>query len=420
MAKKKVAAESGPVINQSYELVATERLLPHPRNVNRGDLAAIGGSIAENGFYGAIVAQKSTGHILAGNHRYDAAKATGIAEVPVTWVDVDDDRALRILLADNRTTRLGHDDQEALAALLQEILADTQTLAGTGFDETALDELLAEVGVTECEPEGLTDEDAVPEPLSFPITEPGDLWVLGKHRLLCGDSTSMDAVERLMDGAPADAVYTDPPYGIKVVGKNGKVGGDNLAKNGVYASIIGDDTTDTAIDAYNLCAGLGVPVLILWGGNYFADKLPASSCWIVWDKRGDMASNNFADCELAWTNLGKPARVYKQVWSGMIKEGESGKRVHPTQKPVALAEWCLEQFAPGSKTVLELFLGSGSSLIACEKTNRSCYGVEMSQDYCDVIVKRWQDFTGKEAVLESDGRKFNEIAAERQPATAAA
>jgi ParB-like chromosome segregation protein Spo0J len=116
--KKKAVAEKQPVINESYELVATDRLQPHPRNVNRGDLVAIGGSIAENGFYGAVVAQKSTGHILAGNHRYDAAKAAGIAEVPVTWVDVDDDRALRILLADNRTTRLGHDDQEALAALL--------------------------------------------------------------------------------------------------------------------------------------------------------------------------------------------------------------------------------------------------------------------------------------------------------------
>jgi hypothetical protein len=213
LSKKKKAAEAKqPVINESYELVATDRLTPHPRNVNRGDMVAIGGSIAENGFYGAVVAQKSTGHILAGNHRYDSAVAAGIAAVPVTWVDVDDDRALRILLADNRTTRLGHDDQEALVALLQEILDDTQTLAGTGFDEAALDELLAEVGITECAPEGLTDEDTVPEPLAFPVTEPGDLWVLGNHRLLCGDSTSIDAVQRLMDGDRADICITSPPY----------------------------------------------------------------------------------------------------------------------------------------------------------------------------------------------------------------
>jgi ParB-like chromosome segregation protein Spo0J len=175
------------VLNEDYELVPTSALKPHPRNVNRGDLSAIGESIVENGFYGAIVAQHSTRYILAGNHRFEAAKGAGLAKVPVVWVDVDDARALRILLADNRTTRLGADDQEALAALLQEILGQSDTLAGTGYDTADLDELLAELGSANSDAVGLTDEDAAPSAPEYPVPTAGDIWVLGKHRLLCGD-----------------------------------------------------------------------------------------------------------------------------------------------------------------------------------------------------------------------------------------
>jgi hypothetical protein len=430
--KKKPVADRGSVLNEGYELVATSALKRHPRNVNRGDLVAIGDSIAENGFYGAVLAQRSTGYILAGNHRYEAAQTAGLSKVPVIWVDVDDDRALRILLVDNRTTRLGEDDQEALAALLQEILNDSETLAGTGYDEAALDALLAEVGVTQCA-EGLTDEDAVPEPLSFPVTEPGDLWTLGKHRLLCGSSTEIDQVLRLFAGDIPEVVFSDPPYGISIVKGNtghGKVGGGGATKFGkvggggwvdskTYAEIANDENTDTAREFVQTYKAAGIKDAILWGGNYFTDFLNPSACWLVWDKQN---TGNFADVELAWTSFGKGAKLYKWLWNGLSRAGdrktELVSRVHPTQKPVGLFELIFQDFE--FKICFDGFLGSGSTLIACEKTNRACFGCELSQEYVDIIVNRWQDFTGKQAVLESDGRSFNEIAAQRQPEAAIA
>lgn len=199
------------VINEAVEMVAVGDLKLHPRNVNQGDTGAIHQSIERNGFYGTIVAQKSTGHVLAGNHRLRAAQQSNATELPVVWVDVDDDHALRILLADNRTTRLGVDDPEALADLLQEILSDQGTLDGTGYDGDALDELLADLGR---EIDGPDDPgaqiDRAEELREQWGTERGQVWevpsatVPGKsHRLMCGDSTSEEDVGRLMGGERA-------------------------------------------------------------------------------------------------------------------------------------------------------------------------------------------------------------------------
>jgi DNA modification methylase len=348
--------------------------------------------------------------ILAGNGTIEGAKAAGIKNVRIIETDgteviavkrtgLSEDEKVGLALADNRTSDLSDWDQEMLRKLSEE--HDLEPW----FDQDDLEELLA---VTELEPEeGNTDPDEVPEAPEDPITKPGDLWILGNHRLLCGDSTNPQHVEKLMDGKKADMVFTDPPYGINIVGSNGKVGGDNLAKNGVYAPVAGDGSIEVALDAIELIKTLNSKTQIIWGGNYYANALANTASWIVWDKRGDMASNNFADCELAWCNAGSPARIYKQIWSGMIKEGESGKRVHPTQKPVALAEWCFENYGE-PKTVLDLFLGSGSTLIACEQTRRSCYGMELSPAYCDVIVKRWEDFTGNTAVCEPSDAHFTQ------------
>lgn len=170
------------IAKQKYARTLVSRLTPHPMNPRKGDVAAIEASIIANGFYGAVVAQRSTGYVLAGNHRLEAAKGQGLASVPVIWIECDDDEALRILLADNRTNDLAGYDEAALATLLQGMDA----LEGTGYDQAAVDALVASVEVI---PEGLTDEDAVPEAPVVPITKPGDLWLLGKHRLLCGDST---------------------------------------------------------------------------------------------------------------------------------------------------------------------------------------------------------------------------------------
>lgn len=386
---------------------APDQLLANPLNWRRHPKEqhqALEAMLRTVGWVQRVIVNRRTQHIVDGHLRVEVALRRNEPKVPVLYVDLTEDEEKVVLAAIDPIGGLAETDQAMLDDLLQGIETGDAEL------DAFLDSLRS--GDPEVLEAGLTDPDETPEVQAQPVTRPGDVWLLGKHRLMCGDSTSVDAVDKLMAGASVDMVYTDPPYGISVVGKNGKVGGDNLAKNGVYAPIAGDESIDVAIEAIQVIKTLNAPLQIIWGGNYYANALENTASWIVWDKRGNMASNNFADCELAWCNAGSPARIYKQVWSGMIKEGESGKRVHPTQKPVKLAQWCIEQYGSKAATVLDLFCGSGSTLIACEATKKAGYMMELSPDYCDVIVRRWQAFTGKTATLEADGRKFAEVEAD--------
>jgi DNA modification methylase len=333
--------------------------------------------------------------ILAGNGTIEGAKQAGIKNVRVIETDGSEIIAVKrtgltehekvgLALADNRTSDLSDWDAEMLHQLSQE------HDVSPWFDEEDLAEIIGEIEKLPSEEH--TDPDDVPEvDEEAVITKPGDLWILGDHRLLCGDSTNIQHVERLMDGKKADMVFTDPPYGVSI-GQQTQ-GSSNLAKKNNYGSCDWDKEIpyDAISDSLTLA-----PICILWGANYYAEKLPPSPCWIVWDKEN---TGDFADAELAWTNQNTAVRIFKHMWNGMIKASERGqKRVHPTQKPVALAEWCFENYG-NPATVLDLFLGSGSTLIACEQTRRSCYGMELDPAYCDVIVKRWSDFTGREAIL---------------------
>ena len=349
------------------------------------------------------------GRILAGNGTVEGAKKAGIDKIRIIETEGDEliavrraglteDQKVGLALADNRSSDLSEWDNDMLRQLSEE-----HDLT-PWFED---DELLAEVLKPE---EGNTDPDDVPEAPEEPITKPGDLWILGDHRLLCGDSTDVLAVERLMGGVTPDLVYTDPPYGISIV-QGGKVGGggafggkknekadrSNVIQSSDFAPIINDDSIDTALGAISVISTLNTKVEIIWGGNYYASSLSNSSCWIVWDKEN---TGNFADAELAWTNQSSAVRIFKHMWNGMVKASERGqKRIHPTQKPVKLAEWCFDHYGKDCKTVLDLFCGSGSTLIACEISRKSGYMMELSPAYCDVIVKRWEDFTGKKATL---------------------
>jgi len=319
--------------------------------------------------------------VLSGNQRLRALKELKIKEVPCNVLrdDLEPETYRQIVLQAN--TNYGEHDDDLLANEW-----DAVELHEWGYDLPDWE--------TEKIEEETQGDDEVPE--SAPaITIKGDLYILGDHRLLCGDSTMIDDVEKLMDGAKADMVYTDPPYGISIVdSKTKKVGAGNLAKNREYAEVIGDDTTNTAKDFYQTCLSYGFKNFCIWGGNYFTDFLQPSSCWIIWDKRGNMNSNDFADGEMAWVNRKYPVRIYKQVWNGIIREGESDNRVHPTQKPIALSEYCFKELKV-ENSIYDGFLGSGSTLIACEKTNRKCYGMELDEKYCDVIVKRYIEFCSK-------------------------
>jgi DNA modification methylase len=310
--------------------------------------------------------------VLGGNMRLKACIEAGLTEVPVIKASsLTPEQQNEFIIKDN--VGFGEWEWDVLANEW-----DVEKLTQWGLD------------IPDYEPKVLQAEEddfAAPEGGIETDIVLGDLFEIGEHRLLCGDSTDSDQVAKLMNGQKSDMVFTDPPYGIDIVGNNGKVGGDNKAKNGVYSKVIADDTTDTAKEFYQTCQALGFENYIIWGGNYFTDFLPFSSSWIIWDKRGDMNSNNFADGEMAWCSFETRVRIYKQIWNGMIREGEKDKRVHPTQKPIKVLSDIINDQLKGN-LLFDGFLGSGSTMVAAHQLKRKCYGMELDPKYCQVIVDR--------------------------------
>jgi len=316
--------------------------------------------------------------VLGGNMRLKAAKETGLKELPIILADdwTAEQKEL-FILRDNVSG--GEWDFQALPEW------QVSELEEWGVDVPSFDETVLEA----------EEDDFDEAPPEIPITVLGDLYEIGEHRLLCGDSTDSDQVAKLMNGDKADMVFTDPPYGIKVVqGKKvggdkpfGNVGGNNIVKAKEYSEIIGDDTTDTAKEFYQTCISLGMENFIIWGGNYFTDFLNPSMCWIIWDKEN---TGNFADVEMAWTSFEKGAKLYRWQWNGMIRKGDKtieGKtRVHPTQKPVGLFGDIFNDFY--FNVCFDGFLGSGSTMVASHQLKRKCFGMELDEKYCDVIVRR--------------------------------
>ncbi len=310
--------------------------------------------------------------ILGGNMRFKALKEAGYSEVSIVRAnDLTDEQKDEFIVKDN--VGFGEWDWDSLA---NEWEVDK-------LEEWGLD-LPVDLSVQE-ELEAEEDNYEIPNEINTDIVL-GDLFEIGEHRLLCGDSTDSDLIKKLLNGDKADLVFTDPPYGINVV-QGGKVGGSKIVKAKDYSKIIGDDTTETAKEFYHSCISLGMVNFIIWGGNYFTDFLDPSMCWIVWDKEN---TGNFADVELAWTSYDKGAKLYKWQWNGMIRKGDKsieGKtRVHPTQKPVGLFGNIFNDF--DFQICFDGFLGSGSTMVAAHQLKRKCYGIELDPKYCQVIIDR--------------------------------
>lgn len=355
-------------------------------------------SINEFGFTNPLLIDEKD-NIIAGHGRLLASKKLKMEQVPcIVLKGLTEAQKKAYIIADNKMALNAGWDEELLKLELENLKELDFDLELTGFDVDELDDIL---GKNEEETEIVEDE--VPEVPEEPKAKLGDIYQLGNHRLMCGSSTDIDMVNKLVDNNKIDLVYTDPPYGINIVNDKGKVGAENLAKNRTYLEVKGDDTTETAQEFYNTCVALGIEKFILWGGNYFIDFLPFSPSWLIWDKRIDMNSNNFADGEMAWCSFKTPVRIYHQLWNGMIREGEHEDRVHPTQKPIRMQTEILKDFTNENDNILDGFGGSGSTLIACEETNRNCFMMEYEPHYVDVIIKRWEEFTGKKAVLIKEG-----------------
>lgn len=359
-------------------------LIPYARNSRTHSdeqVAQIAASIKEFGWTNPILVD-AEGVVIAGHGRLMAARKLGYTEVPTIELgDLTETQKKAYVIADNRLALNAGWDNEMLTIELNELLADGYALDILGFDAKELDALLEPEVI-----EGLVDEDEVPEVGPDPITKPGDVWVLGRHRLMCGDSTMLSDVERLMNGATPDLVHTDPPYGMNAVSKS------SVLKKNYKVDILGDDNPDVAKDAFNLIFGLYPESKhVWWGANYYCSVLPDSECWLVWDKNNGQSDQT--DCELAWANFRSVVRQFTQA-------SEKTNRVHPTQKPVSLVEWIFKRFNLSIKTVADFFGGSGSTLITAEKNGIQSFIMEFDPKFCDVIVKRWEEFTGKKAVLE--------------------
>lgn len=402
------------IFNCSYdELVDIHKLVPHPQNPNKHpekQIERLAKIIDYQGQRSPVVVCRDTGFIVVGHGRLEAMKKLGWAQVAVNYQTFKDDaQRYAHMTADNAIADWADLDLAQINADMLD-LGPELDLELLGIEDFVLEP------IEKLDP-GLVDEDDVPE-VSEPITKQGDVWLLGDHRVMCGDSTMIDDVEKLMAGEKADMVYTDPPYGMKLDADYSKMGDSGIKHNNIKGDH--DDFSDDLINTIFYFDY--VKEMFIFGADYFAQLIPNrnSGSWIVWDKRsqgndkiGVLDGAFGSDFELCWSkNKHKRsiARIMKTNPSPRYKNNEFFEEAyHPTQKPIKLAEWFFEKWCKDLNKCVDLYLGSGSTLIACQKTNRKCYGMELDEHYCDVIVNRWQNYTGKKAVLESNGKTYDEL-----------
>ena len=393
-----------------------EALIPYINNSRKHSdeqVAQIAASIKEFGWTNPILVDGTSG-IIAGHGRLLAARKLGMDKVPVIELaHLSDTQKKALIIADNKLALNADWDTELLQIELKELMADDFSLDLLGFDVKELDALLNAIEPTV----GLTDEDAVPDVPDEPKTKPGDIYVLGNHRLMCGDSISIDAVEKLMDGQLADLVFTDPPYNVAYSGRGennlGTIKNDNMSDSqfedfcraffGCYFAYM------KPLACIYVCHPDSQSAPKLAFEKTFAEQFKKSST-IIWMKQS--AGMGWQDYRAqhepilyGWKEgKGKHFFVGDRTKTTVWKIGRDAQAsyVHPTQKPVALPEEAINNSSKGMDIVLDLFGGSGSTLIAAEKTGRKARTMELDPKYCDVIVKRWEEFTGKQAILLSD------------------
>lgn len=398
------------------ENMSPNDLVPYYKNprINEDAVEKVALSIKEFGFNQPIVINQEN-IICAGHTRWKAAIKENIKTVPVYKKKMSEAEFIAYNLADNRTGEIATWDEDLKNELINDLHEmDDSFLSATGFDdeelEVAFESILTDEEIEERKNQEAEKDNFVPEVEHEPITKRGDVWLLGDHRVMCGDSTMIDDVDKLMDGDKADMVYTDPPYGISY--QNSDLRGNLKGTSNKMKMIKNDDVIlDMGLIFSSEC------LVYIWGANNFTEHLPERGVWHCWDKRSDdVTDQKNMDCcigsqfELVWANKKSGYQRIFRVQHAGFKNADGGKRVHPTQKPTKLAEMCFEhEKIKESVIIADYFLGSGSTLIACEKTNRKCYGMELDEHYCDVIIERWQKYSNKVAVQEKTNEPYDKI-----------
>ena len=376
------------------QTVAIESLTLDPNNArkhSKRNLDAIKESLSKFGQRKPIVVHN--GVVIAGNGTLEAAKTLGWKEIGVSVCpdDWDADTAKAYALADNRSSELAEWSEIELSKQLLDLSDMGWDIEAIGFEPLPLRDL------------DESKEDEIPEPPVEPKTKLGNIYQLGRHRLMCGDSTDEATVNRLMDGAKADMVLTDPPYEMDLDTDYTKMGdGGNK-----YDKVIADNQQFNAqplLAMFDYCNEI-----FLWGADYYVETLnrqyPNLGSWIIWDKYSDADRNGLLDgkfgssFETCWSKTKHKREIARVLVTTNYTARGDETRIHPTQKPVALALWFFERWAKDGANIVDLFLGSGSTLIACEQADKNCYGMELDPKYCDVIVTRWENLTGLKAEL---------------------
>ena len=398
------------------QTVGIDEVIPYAKNPRKNDAAVdkVAGSLKEFGWRQPIVVDAEM-VVIAGHTRLAAARKLKLDQVPIhiaTDLTANQIKAYRI--ADNRVSQEAKWDDDLLALELADLDLENYDLSKTGFNDDELAALMAEA-ITE----GLVDEDQVPPEPETPVTVLGDIWQLGRHRVMCGDSTSIDAVDELMGGHLADMWLTDPPYNVDYTGRTKdalKIENDKMDDNS-FRQFLRD--AYSAADA-NMKEGA---VFYIWHADlegYNFRGAAADIGWqvrqcLIWSKNSMVMGRQdyhwqHESCLYGWKSGAGHFWANDRKQTTILKFDRPTRNVeHPTMKPVNLMEYQITNNTRGTDVVLDGFGGSGSTLIACEKTNRQARLMEFDPKYVDVIVKRWQDFTGLIAIHEKTGKTFNEM-----------
>ena len=382
-----------------------EQLLANPNNWRihpKAQQDALESSLTDVGWVQHIIVNQRTGHVVDGHMRASVAISRNEQEVPVVYVDLSDEEENLILSTYDPIGAMAVADKQQLDELLEKVSSDSDVindLLGSIADNyTPLH--LSESGEDDSFDINKKLEEIESEDYE-PIVKLGDVWKLGDHRVMCGDSTNLQHVEQLMDGKKADMVFTDPPYGMDLdtdYSKGGKGGK-------IYKAVISDNERFNAgflLSTFSYCKEI-----FLFGADYYVETLnrqyPDLGSWIIWDKYSDQERHGLLDgrfgstFETCWSKSKHKRDIARVLVTTLYTSKGDETRVHPTQKPVALAEWFFDRWGSTGDIVVDLYGGSGFTLIACERQHRHARLMEIDPSYCDVTIRRWEDLTGQQA-----------------------